>query len=679
MVSPRPGRKLCVLSALSGLLLCPCATARVLELDIERVETAVGQIEGLALRVDWPDGAATGALELRIGRLDTGGLGYRFERLRWRCPLTLDRATQRVECRGALRAESAGRATLAAQWQAGELRLELAAAKGTLAALLPNDDAAPVTLLAERLPAHWLQPLLQSGWEQGKVTAGTFDARLALEQDGAGETRLRGPVGVAALGVDSADGRVAAASLGFAAELDLRLGARPEITIEGKMRGGELLAGPVYLSLPATPIGLALSLRGADAGRWDITRAEWNEPGVFELAASATLDPAAATPLQSLQLDASLPRLATAHPRYLESVLAGLGLAGLSLEGSARGRYELQQGRAVQLDLALDGVTLRDKDARFAVDALEGSLRWSAAPAPVESELRWRSAKVYEVELAPATLALQSSARRLALRAPTAIGVLGGGIELTRFAWQPPDADRGTQLDLALALNDIDLAQLSDALEWPPFRGTVRGRIPGVRYVDEILSLDGTLSAELFDGKLQMQQMSLERPFGVAPTLSADIGFTALDLEPLTGAFGFGTITGRLDGAVRALRLVDWSPVAFDADLHTSPGARGPRRISRRAVNDLTRVGGGGIAAGLQNQVLKLFETFGYARIGLKCRLAENVCHMDGLDSSGDGYTIVEGSGLPRITVIGHQRQVDWPVLVARLKAATEGQAPIVQ
>ena len=66
-------------------------------------------------------------------------------------------------------------------------------------------------------------------------------------------------------------------------------------------------------------------------------------------------------------------------------------------------------------------------------------------------------------------------------------------------------------------------------------------------------------------------------------------------------------------------------------------------------------------------------------RESLRCKLAANVCRMDGVDSSGDGYTIVEGSGLPRITVIGHQRQVDWPVLVSRLQAATAGQTPIVE
>ncbi|HEY9134022.1 MAG TPA: hypothetical protein VIM98_19910, partial [Dyella sp.] len=59
--------------------------------------------------------------------------------------------------------------------------------------------------------------------------------------------------------------------------------------------------------------------------------------------------------------------------------------------------------------------------------------------------------------------------------------------------------------------------------------------------------------------------------------------------------------------------------------------------------------------------------------------LEGSVCHMGGLDRDGDGYTIVEGSGLPRLQVVGHQAQVDWPTLVRRLKAATEGNAPEVR
>jgi len=47
--------------------------------------------------------------------------------------------------------------------------------------------------------------------------------------------------------------------------------------------------------------------------------------------------------------------------------------------------------------------------------------------------------------------------------------------------------------------------------------------------------------------------------------------------------------------------------------------------------------------------------------------------------SGADSYTIVEGSGLPRIQIIGHRRHVKWPILVERLVEATQGQGPVVK
>ncbi|HEX7112916.1 MAG TPA: hypothetical protein VF216_10755, partial [Mizugakiibacter sp.] len=148
-----------------------------------------------------------------------------------------------------------------------------------------------------------------------------------------------------------------------------------------------------------------------------------------------------------------------------------------------------------------------------------------------------------------------------------------------------------------------------------------------------------------------------------------------IDLEKLTGVFDVGKITGRMDGRIAGLKLLQWSPVAFDAELHADRGGR----ISQRAVKSLTEIGGGGFVAGLQARVLKMFDSFGYRRIGLSCVLSNNVCRMGGVDSGNDGYTIVEGRGLPYIKVVGHQQQVDWPVLVARVKAAASGSAPVVQ
>lgn len=216
-------------------------------------------------------------------------------------------------------------------------------------------------------------------------------------------------------------------------------------------------------------------------------------------------------------------------------------------------------------------------------------------------------------------------------------------------------------------------------MAWPAFTGSLSGRIPQAHYREDRLTLDGGLSMQLFGGEVAVSSLAMERPFGSAPTLSADVAIDDLDLESLTGVFGFGTITGRLDGRIAGLRLVDWQPVAFDARLETDRQRGVRQRISQRAVQDLSSVGGSSFVNTLQGQALALFDDFGYSRIGIGCRLVDEVCTMNGLDSAGRGFTIVEGAGLPRLTVVGFNRRVDWPTLVERLAAAGSGDVrPVV-
>src|SRR3546814_4767956 len=83
--------------------------------------------------------------------------------------------------------------------------------------------------------------------------------------------------------------------------------------------------------------------------------------------------------------------------------------------------------------------------------------------------------------------------------------------------------------------------------------------------------------------------------------------------------------------------------------------------------------GDASFAGSLQARLIGLFDDFGYSRIGISCRLANQVCAMGGLHSSGDGFTIVEGAGIPRLDVVGFNRNVDWPTLVERLAAVGSG------
>jgi hypothetical protein len=154
-----------------------------------------------------------------------------------------------------------------------------------------------------------------------------------------------------------------------------------------------------------------------------------------------------------------------------------------------------------------------------------------------------------------------------------------------------------------------------------------------------------------------------------------------LDLDLVTHTFSIGSITGRLDADIKRLELFNWSPVAFDARLQTSPQDRSRHLISQRAVTSISNVGGGGggVAAALQSGVLKFFKTFHYDRLGISCQLRDEICLMSGIEPAQTGYYLVKGRGLPRIDIIGNAGRVDWTQLVGQIAASMHSQNIVVR
>jgi hypothetical protein len=138
-------------------------------------------------------------------------------------------------------------------------------------------------------------------------------------------------------------------------------------------------------------------------------------------------------------------------------------------------------------------------------------------------------------------------------------------------------------------------------------------------------------------------------------------------------------MTGRLDGDVKNMVLSRWQPVQFDASFRSAEG-RYPKKISQRAVENISALGGAGAAAAIQRSFLRFFKEFNYSKIGLSCKLRKGICEMDGVEPAKDGYVIVKGSGVPAITVLGYNRNVSWGELLSRIQRVTQGNAkPVIQ
>jgi hypothetical protein len=663
---------------LASVLLVAAAPvhARSMTVEVDAVRAEAASMSGVRARLDWPDGARAGQLELRVGRLDFPALAYRATDVVWRCPLQGDGAGPWT-CEGPARAAGSGERRLALTIAPAGTRAELSGGGTRISyeSLAASPDFSRVDLT--QVPVAWLEAYLASLWADGRWTGGTLDGRVDVDAAGAG-LAIDADLDLRDVSLETPDGTTAAAGIAGALKLDVRtLGERTAIGARLTTRGGEFLVDSLYVQLPDTPVDIAVDMASQPGGGWHLPRIAWRDGDVLVADGEATLGTDAA--VRDLRLDLRVGDLAVARDRYLSGFLAPSGFGDVVLSGAASGRVRLQDGVLRELALSPRGVTAIDPKQRFTLAGLGGDLAWRADGAGSAGALHWDSGALFGIGLGAATLPFANEGGALTLATPARVDVLGGSVALDRLRWQPPGDGHGTRFELGVTMDRLDLGSLSQRLGWPDFAGTLGGRIPSARFENNVLTLDGGLVFEVFGGTVALSQLAMERPFGVAPSLTADVAIDGIDLEPLTAAFDFGTITGRLDGRIAAIRMVDWEFVAFDAWLATDEAWKGRQRISQRAVQDISNIGGGGgLGAGLQAQALKLFEDFGYRRIGLGCRLRGEVCEMSGLDSGGDSYTIVQGAGLPRLTVIGHRRLVDWPTLVERLQAATSGTKPII-
>ena len=587
---------------------------------------------------------------------------------------------ERVGCEGTLRFNAswgATEGTVRWTYEFEEERLSLSGQSGlfggevSFSASLDEDGLSGDYTLSDLAVESLAAPLLDGYSLHGGTLSGHGTIRRPESSE---TTSATAEMTLTGLGFDNADGTVAGAELGLTLSASGEIGDKA-VTFEVDLApsGGEALFGSLYLNFAqARP---RLQLAGNLAGEvLAVESAELTDGELLSLSLSGEGNLSSlAAGRWTVELDHLL--FPEVYDRYLANLVQALGLGRFDLAGKVRGRMELAEAELAHATLDIRSVDVRDSAGRFAFEALDGLVDYSAEGDSVDSALAWDRAGIYQVEIAPGEARFFLAANEFQLLQPLRLGIFDGAATIRTLAFSDYGSAEMT-LDFEADIEPISLRPVTEALEWPPLNGTLSGEIPRVRLRDEIVEVGGAIELAVFDGTVRFEKLRLERLFGVLPTLAGDLILTNLDLRQMTGAFSFGEIRGRVEGGLRNLRLLDWQPVAFDMTLKTPENDRSTHRISQRAVDNLTSIGGGPTAV-LSSTFLRFFEDFGYERLGIACRLRNNVCSMAGVRPAPDGgYYIVEGSGIPRIDVIGYSREVDFQQLIRRVKAATEAGSP---
>jgi hypothetical protein len=452
----------------------------------------------------------------------------------------------------------------------------------------------------------------------------------------------------------------------------VRHGNRLAIDARAQASAGQALAGPALLDFTANPLTLHTTLQRDGDGPIVLSGLDLEQRNLMQAHAEGIVQPGGHASIVSAHVVIARLELAAAYKSYLQLPLATTELGALQSSGEAAGSIDIAHDAITRLDCSLRNINLTDPQARVLVQQANGDIHWVAVPGATvaPSEIAWQRAAAYNLSGGPVRLRFVTWQRNFALLGGNSrLPVLDGAVIVHTLVGR----DLGTpqaKVDFDADVTPISMPRLSKALGWPIMSGDVSAHIPLVRYRNRELTFDGDLIAKVFDGTVTGSQIVLRNPLGPWPSLSADVLARGLDLDLVTHTFAFGSITGRIDVDVHGLQLFDWSPVAFDASLYTMPGDRSPHRVSQNAVTRIAGLGGAAAAvkAALESGVLKFFHTFDYDRIGIGCRLRNEVCEMSGAGSAPDGgYYLIQGDGVPRLDIIGNVRRVDWQRLIGQI------------
>jgi hypothetical protein len=426
------------------------------------------------------------------------------------------------------------------------------------------------------------------------------------------------------------------------------------ITIRGELRGvpGDMQMRDVVLG--AGGIGnVILSGRYSGSGR-SAVRARVDVGGLDRLYALAVRD-----------------ALKDTYP-FLARTDAGGGLSGdveyRCDEGgwSLTGNLRLADGHASSSDPAVNvrglsidlpivlGTGRRDATTR------KGSLRMAAL-------------RVGGVEIPATEAALSIAPNAVRLAEPLLVPVLGGAFVLNELeALQL--ATLSPQVNLGFALRELELGRLSQTLGWPPLRGTMGGTVPEVRIKNGEIRSEGEIRVQVFGGEVRARNVSVTQIFSSVPTLELDLGFEDILLGDVTETLDIGRISGVARGAAHDLAIVHGQPLRFEAWMETVPRSGVAQRISVKAIDQLSMIGGSG-GDPLSQAVLSFFDEYRYAKMGFRCRLENDRFFLRGIEQrDGKDYLVVGSSLPPRVNVISHSQEIAFSEMMRRISRVTSEQ-----
>lgn len=234
---------------------------------------------------------------------------------------------------------------------------------------------------------------------------------------------------------------------------------------------------------------------------------------------------------------------------------------------------------------------------------------------------------------------------------PLDFALLDGRVALQQLAltrWSRESRD----LTFGLQLHDLSLDALTRNLGTYPMDGTMSGSFPAVHLTPELLQIDGGGTVDVFGGTVEIYDISGQGILSRFPRFRFSANLDAIHLFELTRTFDFGAVYGVVSGEIRDCELFGGAPVRCEASLATVKTEGVPRKISVKAIRNISILGAGPKVGILDRGLQKFLDTYTYSRLGFTMQLAQDRFLLRGTERRGSRELFVKGRLPFRIDIV---------------------------
>lgn len=258
----------------------------------------------------------------------------------------------------------------------------------------------------------------------------------------------------------------------------------------------------------------------------------------------------------------------------------------------------------------------------------------------------------------------------LRLREPVVIPFYGGAIRVEDLEGSDL-LDPGRRIRFHGHLAGVDLGAFSRGLGLPEFHGRLDGEIPEVRIEGDHLHAPGRFEMAVFDGRIAVSGIEVERLFSGLPRIGMDVSARELSLEHATETLDLGRMSGILEGSIRGLVIERGQPEAFFADFSVVDRRGVTRWVSADFVEDIATLFGSGNAVSetLNRGVNRFIRRYRYDAFGFTCSLKNDVFYPRGKIRQGGAEYLMWGRwNYVRIAIRNPGRGIPFSFLVRQMR-----------